>query len=220
MNQDPKRSSPYFWITHLTGLLSGEDHCRYQAWYKGHYKYSKVQESPESRARLAQYNADHEAALQAEAERLRAAGHEVALEDQTAFVVQGKHCAVGGKMDLVAHKGGEGEVVDVKTGRPWNKHRWQVILYLTFGIARVPGLSHLAGKLSGRVHYPHGTDEVIHPSDAERGRGMIVKLLTDLSASEPPVAAPSEKQCRFCDVLLCPHRHVPADTPDAPPPGF
>jgi hypothetical protein len=217
---DTPRTSPYFWPTWITKILSGEEPCRYQGWYKGHYKYAKVQEDAESKARLAQYNAEHTAALHAEADRLRGKGYEIALEDQAAFVVQGKHCAVGGKMDLVAYKDGTGEVVDVKTGRPSGSHRMQVILYLLFGIPRVPGLSHLSGKLSGRVHYPKGQDETIHAADAERMRGPIVKLLTDLSASEPPPAAPSRRSCQFCDILLCSHRYKAEDAPDAPAPGF
>lgn len=218
--QERQRTDVWIWPSWLVGLLSGEDHCKFSGWVKANFQYTKRPEDPEDQARLREYNANHERALQAEAERLTAEGYTVSLEDANAFAVRGSRATIAGKVDLIAVKDGQGELVDIKTGRPWQKHLWQVGLYLAFGVERIPGLSKYAGALRGRVHYPGRQDELLSAADAERMREPIVKLVLDLAASTPPVAAPSAKECNFCPVAMCPYRYKATEAPAGRTPGF
>jgi CRISPR/Cas system-associated exonuclease Cas4 (RecB family) len=213
--RDEPRSSPYFWVTWLPALLSGDSHCRYAAWYKGHFKYAKVPQPPGDEERMRGHMQVHEEGLAVEAARLDRLGMKTSIEDANAFTVRGKRADVGGKIDLVSHRDEQGEVVDIKGGRRYDKHVWQVIFYMAFGVARVPGISHLAGKLSGRG------DVLVTPKQAEDAKPKYVALITDLAASTPPPAAPSPRECQFCDILLCEFRYnADQHEPDAAPPGF
>jgi hypothetical protein len=215
---DSKRSSPYFWVTWLPALLSGDSHCRYAAWYKGHHKYAKVPQSADDESKMREHMRVHEQGLQDVAREY--AGYDVSLEDNNAFVVKGQRADVGGKIDLIAIDGDHGDVVDIKGGRPYDKHKWQVIFYMLFGVPRIAHAARLAGHLVGKVVYLGRNTVEITPSEAEKGRKPFVSLLTELSASTPPPAAPSYRECLYCDIAHCAYRHQPAPEPDAPAPGF
>lgn len=218
---DQKRSAVFFWPTWLAGLFSGDDHCRYAAWYKGHFKYTKVPQTEADLTSMRGHMQVHEEGLQAEAARLQASGAKVYIEDANAFTVRGNAADLAGKMDLISVTEDAAEVVDVKGGRKYDKHVAQVILYLLFGVRHLPHVAHLAGKVSGRVHYTGGRGDVlITPEQAEDMRPRYVRMIQELAAETPPPAAPSKRGCQFCDIAHCQYRFTERPVTDAPPPGF
>ena len=84
--------------------------------------------------------------------------YEVSVEGQNRFTLRGKTAVLGGKPDLIARKGDEAMVIDMKTGRPSPSHAVQVALYLYAlpkALERYRGLT-----FAGQVAYPDHTVDV------------------------------------------------------------
>jgi len=124
------RSSPYIWVTWITGLLSGDRHCLWSAWYRAHFK--EYERKPTG-FDLAAWTATHAEMVRTRGQALREAGCEVFVEGQNKFALKGRAATLGGVPDLVAvcgpvagpgdpgrpaveHTGGEGWPAAVHTG--------------------------------------------------------------------------------------------------------
>src|SRR5438093_576244 len=93
------RSKPYVYVTWLTKLLAGEDHCAWKAWFKAHNRYDKQP----SDFNLAKWILDHTEMLTSRADSLRSEGYEVWIENQNEFKFVGKAgTMLAGKPDIVA----------------------------------------------------------------------------------------------------------------------
>lgn len=81
-----KRDAPYVWVTWVTGLLSGDAHCEWAAWFKAHNTgYAK----PHTKFDLMVWKAEHGAKVRARADALRDAGYKVYVENQNKFTFKG-----------------------------------------------------------------------------------------------------------------------------------
>jgi len=126
------RNGSYIWVTWITGLLSGDRHCLWSAWYRAHFK--DYERRPTS-FDLAAWTATHAEMVRTRADALRAEGYEVYVEDQNKFCLRGRAATLGGVPDLVALKdapdgGREALVVDCKSGRQRNSDFFQVLTYM------------------------------------------------------------------------------------------
>ena len=124
---------PSVWVTYIAGLLSGEKHCEWHAWFRSvHYPDSWKSGSAGD---WSEYRAAHRARMKELAKELRAEGYSVFLEPFVEAPGKVHRISLTGKPDIVAVKGGEGLVIDVKTGQPKEADIAQVSLYL-FAIPR------------------------------------------------------------------------------------
>jgi hypothetical protein len=204
-----RREFPFVYPTWLSGLLSGEDQCRWAAWFKAHFQYEK---RPCTDGHLAQWKADHNAMVRARADRLIADGHTVFLEKQNKFWLRGKAATLMGTPDLVAIRGdNDALVVDCKSGRPYDKHVWQVCVYLL----ALP-LKHAACKdrrLTGEVQYADHSVLIAPDAFTLHMREQITSLILEVAGLTPPARVPSPDECRYCDIpgSECPARMEEAD---------
>jgi hypothetical protein len=187
-----RRGGPYVYVTWLTKLLAGGDRCAWAAWFKASFKYDKkVDESFD----LAAWSTEHNLLVTARARQLRADGWTVAIEDENAFRLQGKGCVLAGKPDIVATRGDDLLVVDVKTGKPRDSDWWQILVYLF----ALPLVQSVPARLRGEVVYKTHAIAVAHEELSGARRDQIITLLRDLSG--PPLEkAPSPRECEFCDI--------------------
>lgn len=194
----PRRGS-YIWVTNVTGLLAGDDHCQWAAFCKSHYRYEKrVDDGGEA---LSRWMAEHDRLVVAREAELREAGWRVTVEDQNALTVRGV-ATVAGKPDLVAIKGKTILISDAKGGARKHKYTWQVRTYLALYPLQYSEACR-GKRLVGELVYPDGRLEVtLEPGDAAR---IFLQLKATGSGPEPETT-PSARECRYCDVGPCPDR--------------
>ena len=201
------RSRPNVWATTPAKLMAGDQQCQFAAYLKAKFRVPKRPSDFD----LATWTAQHNALVQAKAEALSAEGYEVFLEGQNAFQLVGKTGAVlAGRPDIVAVKGDEARVIDCKTGQPRAGDHYQVLLYMY-----VLPKSHEACKgkaVSGEVMYTNGVVDIPPEAVDEAFVAQFGATMQRILADEPPLAAPSYHECRFCDIgkAHCPYR---VDTP-------
>jgi CRISPR/Cas system-associated exonuclease Cas4 (RecB family) len=207
-----QRSSPYLWVTWLTALVAGDSHCVWASWFKARFKYQKLPES--NPGKLAQWTSDHNEALMLRVESLRADGWAVTIEDQNSFR-GGSAITLSGKADILAIRGEEARVEDIKTGRRSNSDYWQVLTYMWMLPKMKAMRSRLAGKrLSGAVVYSKtGEFWEINPDELnDVSIGRIVKWVKRMQSDEDPPKVPSQRECQWCNITECDARW--AGSPD------
>lgn len=180
---------PASFVTHLTGLLSGDAVCEFSAWAQARHKY------PRTGADFTAWRAAHTALVQKESEALSAEQWHVRLENQNWWRLSGETATLSGKPDIVASKHGVFRVVDVKSGTPEDKHRIQVAIYLI----ALPLSWQRPLRMHGKLVYPDRV-EWIEPEEAEHTRKPLFALMKRIGSSDRPEPRPSWKECRFCPV--------------------
>ena len=197
---DEPRPRKYCYPTWITKILAGENQCGYSAWYKVNFVYQKIKEDKDREAFFKEYTDRHDAIVRSRAVALKLEGWTVKTE--VPFRVAGKTGDVSGRIDIVAMKGDDALVVEVKSGKPRQSDHWQTLLYLLL----LP-LDWLKGFLTvrGEVEYSDETVDVRPLTAAEREKlGETLRLVTGDVA---PPAVPSEGDCRYCDIARCEYRY-------------
>ncbi len=208
-----QRDFPYIWATWLPKLLTGENSCEWAVWFKAHYQ---GWDRPPSDFNQSEWMVRHTALLNQQKEEWQNHGYTATVENQNVFRLRGRMALLVGKPDLIVERGDDVLVIDVKTGREQAWHAVQVQIY-KYAIARARPEYH-DRMIAGQVVYPR------HVTRAPRGaldNGFIRDLgalIQKVAAPNPPPAAPSAQECRFCDIteLDCPERlegeYEPAET--------
>ena len=192
-----RRDKPYIWVTWLTKLLVGENHCEWAAWFKANHDRSSYAKMPSSFDATA-WQLEHTDLLARVRSNMESEGKVVTTEAQNAFTLTGRTAVLGGKPDLVTVSGQIGTIVDVKTGTPSAAHHVQVMLYmyaLPLALPRYRGV-----VFDGRIEYLDHDVQV--PPDAidETFTTNLTELIRRLAAPGPPRAVPSVLECGFCDI--------------------
>jgi hypothetical protein len=190
------RNKPYFWVTWLTPLLSGEDNCEWKIWMKGHYQDIPQRERDDA-FDAAKWKEDHTAYLTSLRDEYAPKSKTMLVEGQTDWKLDGKTATVAGKMDIVTLR--PNLVVDAKTGKPKDSHIAQVKIYLL--ALSLNAVRAATGKFSGVLRYKSGkTIDVprIEPEFKERFFDLVRRLAGDEMAPTP-----SANECRFCDNAVC-----------------
>lgn len=206
-----RRRSPFIWVTWVTGLLAGDDSCRWAAWFKAHHTYDKVERDS---GKLAQWKSDHGVMVQLQADFLRERGWTVYLENQNKFYLDGRAAKLSGTPDIVATKDLDALVVDCKSGKRRDKDVWQVMVYM-LALPR----THEACKgrvLRGQVVYVDHVIDIPPQQFTEAYQSRIVRQLQESGGDTAPERVPSARECRFCDIPThdCSAR-VESDTEEA-----
>lgn len=197
-----KRRKPYFWVTWIAAALAGDKSCEYAPWLKSHYKADELEETPERAKQLAQWKADHAAIVRHRAEELRSQGYAVTVEGENKFTVYGKNADVGGAMDVVAIRGDEVRVEDVKTGKKKDEHYWQVVLYILMLPKTKAKFMSPTSRLTGAIVY-HDSVREIDGIEAANEASRVFGRITEIATNEvaPPKSPGSE--CAFCKIADC-----------------
>ncbi|MDO8615289.1 MAG: PD-(D/E)XK nuclease family protein [Dehalococcoidia bacterium] len=200
-----KRNSPFVWVTWLSKLMSGEISCEWAPWFRSHYQaYDKAPSDFD----LATWNIRHTRLLREIRLQRQQAGDEVLVEGQAQFYYERPNSGLvlSGKPDLVSFSGNTLTVHDAKTGQPRASDQIQVMIYMyCLPIARPEFASR---TLAGQVVYESrsvGIPPSAVGSDFEKDFNYFLDVL---ESDTHPHKAPSENECRFCDIgpLSCPER--------------
>lgn len=205
---------PYIWVTWLTKLLSGETSCEWASWFQAQHDRKTWTALPDDFDSTA-WLLEHTAATNKYRKMLEDQGFYVSTESQNRFHLEGKTAKIGGKPDLIAKKGNDGIIVDIKTGQPRASDHVQVMLYM-YAVPKAFPDKYKDVVFEGRVVY--GEREVSVPSTAVDGKfiGRFSELIRRLASNEPARKVPSYGECGFCRIPVseCPER-VDNDTPAA-----
>ena len=205
--EDSPRPRPYIWVSWLPGLLSGMDRCTWRVWMKAHFRYAKLPDK--GGFDLAEWTKQHDAMVQNRAERLRQQGYQVTVEGENQFKIVGKTADLAGKADLIGvkHEEKRAVIIDEKSGKISPAHRWQVQIYnLAFRRNRLKDY-----QIDGEVEYRGSSEYITAEEYTPEVETKIFDTIKVIGAAEAPPRAPSENECRFCDVASCPERWKPQD---------
>lgn len=195
-----RRRSPYTWVTWITGILSGDDSCRWSAWAKSQFNYTK---RPDQNAeKLATWKAEHADLVAKRVRELKADGWAVTVEDQNKITLEGRATTLACAPDIVATKGIDVLVSDGKTGERKGKDIWQVRVYqLALFLSR---RFQDDRRYLGEVVYKDGIQPLgpLEPKDRER----IVALLSEVGGAVVPERVPSARECAYCNIDACQDR--------------
>ena len=192
---DRRSGGPYIWVTWLSDLLAGTKSCEAAAWFRA-WHYANSWTRAEDNFDLTQWSIEHTALLNAEADRARAQGLDVSIENQNEFVIQGSRAAIAGRPDIVTVDGERVTVIDVKTGQRWAAHDAQVKIYMWATAKKYVGK-----EVSGRVVYRDRASIPIQAAavDTDFARHLTA-LVERIAADEPPPYVPSARECSQCPI--------------------
>lgn len=195
LTQAQKRFNPYTTVSGLAQLLASEKDCLNALWQQTHYQFEKQPST---------YNpSEHDEMLSQRALELDNQGFTVYVENQNSFKYQGQtfDICVAGRPDIIAIKDDWAVVEDIKTGKPKDSHKMQVLLYMSM-LPFAPESKHLF-----KGHIPHGRlvyrDRILDIpkwSVDQEFRQRLQQLIAMLCSPEPPASKPSDWECRYCKV--------------------
>ena len=209
-----KRRRAYIWVTWICGLLAGDDQCKYAAWFKAWHR--DYRHRPGS-GDLSKWKAEHADLVERRRKELAASGFDVRVENENKFTVQGETATLSAGPDLLVLGERMACIEDCKTGRQRDAHVWQVLIYMLF----MPRPPHVTAELGGALVYADGTRQQIRPELADAtARARVGVLVREIAQRDPPAAAPSAAECRYCDIDECPFRAAEADVPQVKTEAF
>lgn len=188
-------NGPYIWVTWLTRLLVGEQSCEWASWFRSqHRNWQKVADgfSP------VLWQMRHTALIHECRQRWEDGGYTVLTESQNSFALRGRAATLGGKPDLIARQGGQGTIIDVKTGQPRASDSIQVMLYM-YAIPRALR-QHAGVEFDGVVQYPDHRLEIPASAVDASFVDVVGRLVRRLADQTPARRVPSPQECRFCPI--------------------
>ena len=198
-----RRDFPYIWATWLPRLLTGENSCEWAVWFKAHYQdWDRVP----SDFNQTDWLVRHTSMLNEQKAQWEDRGHDVYVENQNTFRLQGETAVLAGKPDLVVVHDDDARIVDVKSGKEQPSHRVQLMIYMYALPRALEQYQH--AKLAGQVVYPTRTARVPMGSLHTQFKTDLGALIRRIAADQPAARVPSEHECRFCDITAedCPAR--------------
>ena len=197
-----KRGEPYIHPSWLAKYIAGDRQCLYAMYGQANYKLPK----PDSDFDIEGYKLRHQEALDSYAEGLRQTGYTVHTEDVNAFrLISQIGAVISGQPDIIAIKGEEVLVVDIKTGKPASKDIAQVKLYMAvIPAVKVHGIKTIP---IGRLVYNNEPYDIEPEDVSSEFKTRVATLIRPVSEDSPPVPVPSAGECRWCPIShLCSYK--------------
>ena len=197
------RELPHIWATWLPRPVTGEDSYEWAVWFKADYQ--DWDRAP-SDFDQTEWLIRHTALLKEQRGEWEARGHDVYVEGQNSFRLQGQSATLAGKPDLVIVRNKDALIIDVKTGRQQAWHVVQVMIYMYALPRALP--QYLDLKLRGQVTYRDHTVRIPAEAVDDQFVQNLGALIRRLSADKPARRVPSPQECRFRDISAadCPER--------------
>jgi len=196
-----RRTEPYIWVTWITGLLAGDKHCEWAAWFRAnHQDFPKLPRD----TNLAVWKAEHGEMLRARVEALKADPQwTVYVENQNKFTIHGKSAVLAGQADIVTISKDQALVIDCKTGQPRDSDIFQVLVYMLVLPFAHPAC--LGQTMTGELQYK-GSSVVIPPQRLTPDVKALIRSTIQRVSGEEPRKTPSFDECQYCDLAGCPER--------------
>ncbi len=200
------RDNLYVWVTWLKGLMSGDDQCEWQIWYKVHNQdYAKIPQDFDS----VSWNLKHTKLLRATRMKWDDGPWHMTTERQNSFNIDWpskaeSEAVVSGKPDLIA-RAGDGSfafIIDAKTGKPRTADRVQVLLYMYLYPWGIGDKAEFAGELQYLTH----EDRIPASMLTDEFKDTFDYWMDIIVSEKEPEAIPSKQECDWCDIADCPVR--------------
>ena len=153
------------------------------------------------------YKLKHQAALTRYARKLRKEGYTVYTEGSNDFWYETSSGAeISAKPDIVAIRGSEVIVPDIKTGK---ELRASDIAQVKLYMALIPAVSlHGICKIpTGQLVHNDQVFEILPTEITTEFKQQVAELVNAIRAENTPPVTPSIQECRFCRLQqLCPHK--------------
>jgi len=190
------RDDSYIWVTWITPLLSGDDHCEWKAWFKSHFTYEKRPSDFDQ----AKWKADHGEMVRSKVASLKNDGYTVYVEVQNKFILPGRVTTLAGAPDIVAIREPDALVIDCKTGQQRNADYFQVLVYMLV----LPHTHHACNgrTLAGEVQYKNQTVRIEPEKLTDEVRQLVSSTLRRIGGDDPAPRVPSFSECRFCEITV------------------
>ena len=143
------RTHPYISATWLPRLLTGEKSCEWAIWFKANYQnWTRL---PSNFDQI-QWLLEHTNLLNEQKLQWQDRGHEVYVESQNSFRLEGQTATLAGRPDLIVVNDDHALVIDVKSGREQAWHAVQVMIYVYALPKALP--QYRDSRIAGEVIYP------------------------------------------------------------------
>lgn len=196
-----RRNGAYIRVTWLSKLMADSNPCWWSVWFRANYWVQARPTDPQ----FVIWRAQHTRQVRELTGALKKPGVLVNTEDANFFrYTTNTGATVAGKPDIVAVQDNMVSIYDVKTGKRRDSDVLQVMLYmLLLPRARGTFREHLT---QGYVVYTDGRVE-ISPDRIDGEFGELFEYFAGVvSGPDAPEKAPSQTNCRFCEVAAsdCP----------------
>jgi len=194
------RDRPYFWVTWLSALMVGDITCTLAIWFKAHrQRYKKT----DKRGNLNNWKIKHRALLEQIVTHLVMEDTEanVTMEDENSITVWGSKATIGGKPDIIKRVPGLWHIYDGKTGAPGDSDKAQMWLYKWLSL-----MQDKARKVVLTLVYGEWPGIDVNIENEMALKESATAWVNSLSNPVPPAARPNGKECRDCDISVCPFR--------------
>lgn len=207
-------SGPYIWTTWLNRLLVGDSSCEWATWFKAQHEGASWEKVPDDTDWVS-WRTKHTSMMTDARQRLEDDGYRVFTESQNKFTIKSRSSGItlAGIPDLVARRGDEGIIIEVKSTQPRDSHRVQLMTYM-YAVPRALD-QHRGIAFDGKLIYANQETPVPVESVDEAFVESLGRLITRVGAQTPARKVPSPDECRFCNITKndCPERD--ADGPIA-----
>ena len=191
-----RRDFPYIWATWLPRLLTGENSCEWAVWFKAHYQdWDRVP----SDFNQTDWLVRHTSMLNEQKAQWEDRGHDVYVENQNTFRLQGETAVLAGKPDLVVVHDDDARIVDVKSGKEQPSHRVQLMIYMYALPRALEQYQHATGRTSGLSDADSTSTNGKSPHPVQNGPRSL-----DPPDCRGPASCPSPQRTRM--PLLRHHR--------------
>jgi CRISPR-associated protein Cas4 len=193
-----RRKQPFIYVTWLKNYLIGDDLCRWSIWHRIYHYY----EEAKSDFNRVQWSMEHATLRNEIQEQYIAAGYEVTPElDVT---ISGQVAKLKGRIDLVAIREDKNLIIEIKTGKPRESDKIQLMLYIwalpkTYGKFR-------GASFDGLIVYKTHEIEISAIEVDEIFVRNFKQFTTDILSAEPDRKYPSPRECKWCRIGNCDER--------------
>jgi len=194
------RGNPYIWVTWLSSLMSGDNPCQWQPWFRANHQLATEQPSDFD---LIGWKMNHTRMLIELADELdRREGALIRTEVELKHDFERLHGTLAGKADLICREPDAITVIDCKTGKERDSDKVQVMIYMWM----MSKTAYWAEKpIRGEVAYSNTRVPIEKlPNDFEDNLNYFIKLL----CRKKPPRTTTGSACKFCKITKgdCPDR--------------
>jgi len=193
-----KRKQPFFYVTWLKNYLIGDHLCRWSIWHRIYHQY----EEAKSDFNRVQWSMEHATLRNEIQKQLIAEGYHVTPELK--IRIAGQVAELRGRLDLVAIREDRNLIIEVKTGKPKEVDKIQLMLYIW---ALPKTYSKFRGaSFDGLIVYKTHQIEISALDVDEIFVKNFKQFTADILSSEPDRKYPTPEECKFCTIGNCDER--------------
>lgn len=192
------RKQPFIYVTWLKNYLIGDDLCRWSIWHRIYHRY----EEAKSDFNRVQWNMEHATFRNEIQQRYAANGFEVTPELEV--TIHGQVAKLKGRIDLVAIREDKNLIIEIKTGKPRESDKIQLMLYI-WALPKTYS-KYRGASFDGLLIYKTHEIEISAVEVDEIFVKNFTQFTKDILSAEPDRKYPSPRECKWCKIGDCDER--------------